>query len=128
YVPLKDGRFVAVDLERARVKWSVDLPSALPPVAGGDLVFVAGDELLTALAPDSTVKWQLPLPGGFSAPPAFAGGWLLVGTPTGEVLCLRASDGHVLWTQHFSAALLPGASVSGDRAYVGLADGTVSAH
>jgi len=128
YVPLKDGRFVAVDLQTARVKWSVDLPSALPPVAGGDLVFVAGDELLTALAPDSTVKWQLPLPGGFSAPPAFAGGWLLVGTPTGEVLCLRASDGHVLWTQHFSSALLPGAAVSGDRVYLGLSDGTVSAH
>jgi outer membrane protein assembly factor BamB len=128
YVPLKDGRLVAVDLELARVKWSVDLPTTLPPVAGDDAIFVAGDERLTAIAPDSTIKWTLPLAGGFSAPPYFAGGWLIVGAASGDVLCLRASDGHVLWTRHFGSTLLPGAAISGDRLYLGFADGTVAAH
>jgi outer membrane protein assembly factor BamB len=128
YVPLKDGRLVAVDLEAARVKWSMDLPTALPPVAGDALVFVAGDEMLTAVASDASVRWRLPLPGGFAAPPTFAGGWLVVGAATGDVLCLRAADGQVLWTKRLAAALQPGAAISGDRVYLGLADGTVSAH
>lgn len=128
YVPLKDGRFVAVDLEAGRVKWALDLPTALPAVAGDALVFVAGDEMLTAIAPDSKARWSLPLPGGFSAPPVFAGGWLLVGASGGDVLCLRAADGKVLWTHHLGAALQPGAAISGNVVYLGLADGTISAH
>jgi outer membrane protein assembly factor BamB len=128
YVPLKDGRLVAVDLELGRVKWSIDLASTLPPVAGGDLIFVAGDERLTAITPDSKIEWTLPLAGGFSAPPYFAGGWLLVGAASGDVLCLRASDGQVIWTRHLGAALQSGAAISADRVYLGLADGTIACH
>lgn len=128
YVPLKDGRLVAVDLETGTIRWSLGYATTIPPVAGGGLVYAAGAEVLTAFLPDSSVKWRLPMPGGFSAPPAWAGGWLLVGAASGDVLCLRASDGHVLWTRRVTSPLRAGAAISADRVYLSLEDGRVAAY
>jgi outer membrane protein assembly factor BamB len=125
YVPLKDGRLVALDLTTSRVVWSLDIPTAVPPATGEGLVFVAGDERLTAVSTAGAVRWSLPLPGGFSAPPLWDTGWLLAGTASGDLLCLRGSDGQVLWTRRLGSPVKARPALGGDRAYVSLDDGRV---
>ena len=48
-MPLKSGRFVAIDLDRGTMRWAVDLATTKPAAVSNGLVVVAGDELLTGL-------------------------------------------------------------------------------
>jgi outer membrane protein assembly factor BamB len=127
YVPLKGGRLVAVDLVRGQVRWSVDLATSFAPVTGNGLVFVSGEDMLTALDADAQVRWRLPMPGGFSAPLFWDTGWLIAGATSGDVLCIRAADGHVLWTKHVGSPLGARASIAADRVYLPLNDGRLVA-
>jgi outer membrane protein assembly factor BamB len=123
YVPLRDGRLVAVDLTKGIVRWSIDLATSFAPVTGDGLVFVSGEDMLTALDVEAAVRWTLPMPGGFSAPLFWDTGWLIAGTTTGDVLCIRAADGQVLWTKHVGSPLGARASIAADRVYLPLNDG-----
>lgn len=127
YVPLRDGRLVAVDLTRGTVRWSIDLATTFAPVTGDGLIFVSGEDRLTALDADAAVRWRLPMPGGFAAPLFWDAGWLIAGTPGGEVLCIRAADGQVLWTRQLGSPLGARASIAADRVYLPLNDGRLVA-
>lgn len=127
YVPLRDGRLISVDLVRGQVRWSVDLATSFAPVTGNGLVFVSGADVLTALDADAAVRWRLPMPGGFSAPLFWDNGWLIAGATSGDVLCIRATDGHVLWTKHVGSPLGARASIAADRVYLPLNDGRLVA-
>ncbi len=127
YVPTKDGHLIAVDLTARRVLWTIEMATTWQPAAGDGMVFVAGEDRLTALAPDQQIRWSLPLRGGFSAPLLWDTGWLIAGTSLGEVLCIRAVDGHVLWARAVGSPVRARPSIAGDRLYLSLEDGRVLA-
>jgi outer membrane protein assembly factor BamB len=54
-------------------------------------------------------------------------GWLVAGTTLGDVLCIRAVDGHVLWTRALGSPVKARPSIAGDRLYLSLEDGRVMA-
>lgn len=127
YVPLRDGRLVAVDLERGGIRWAVEQAVTSPPVGGEGLVFVAGDERLVALRADGVEQWTIPVAGGFAAPLLWQGGWLIAPVASGELLGIRARDGQVIWTARLGTPATARATIDGDRVYVPLRDGRVVA-
>jgi outer membrane protein assembly factor BamB len=128
YVPLRTGKLVAVDLATGRVRWTADLAVSAAPAAGGGLVFVPQSDGLAALAADGSRRWQLPVAGGFSAPLLWTGGWLIAAANNGDVLCLRASDGHIVWTARVTSPVHGRPALTADRVYVSLEDGRVVSH
>jgi len=127
YIPLRGGRLVAIDLLSSSVLWSLDIETKFAPAMGDGLVFVAGDELLTGLTGDGTVRWTMPLGGGFSAPLLWDSGWLIAPAASGDVLCIRAADGQVLWTRNLGSPVSARPTIGGDRVYLPLENGRVIA-
>lgn len=126
YVPLRDHRLAAVDLAHGRTAWTLPLAATTAPALGDGLVFVATADQVTALAPDGAVRWRLPLAGGVSAALLWDTGWLIV-PAGGDVLCLRAADGTVLWSHRTSSTVSARPAIAADRVYVSLEDGRVVA-
>jgi outer membrane protein assembly factor BamB len=127
YVPLRTGKLVAIDLAAGRVRWTADIAASAAPAAGGGLVFVPQADGLAALAADGSQRWQLPVAGGFSAPLLWMGGWLVAAANNGDVLCLRANDGHIVWTARVTSPVHGRPALTADRVYVSLEDGRVVA-
>jgi outer membrane protein assembly factor BamB len=127
FVPLRNGQLVRVDLEKGTIDGSMAIQATQAPAAGDGLVFVTTADALTAVDARGTIRWSLPLRGGFSAPPLWDNGWLIASTSSAEVLGVRAKDGHVLWTQHVGAPVAALPIIAGDRAYVPLRDGRLVA-
>jgi outer membrane protein assembly factor BamB len=98
------------------------------PAAGDGLVFVPQADGLAALAADGSRRWQLPVAGGFSAPLLWKAGWLVAAANNGDVLCLRASDGHIVWTARVTSPVHGRPALTADRVYVSLEDGRVVSH
>jgi outer membrane protein assembly factor BamB len=128
YVPLRTGKLVAVDLAAGRVRWTADMAVTAAPAAGDGLVFVPQADSLAALADDGSRRWQLPVAGGFSAPLLWKAGWLVAAANNGDVLCLRASDGHIVWTARVTSPVRGRPALTADRVYVSLEDGRVVSH
>jgi outer membrane protein assembly factor BamB len=120
-VPLKSGRFVAIDLDRGTIRWAADLVSTQPAAVSNGLVVVAGDELLTGLdAKTGVARWKVPVTGGFSAPPLADSGWVIAAATGGDVLTLRGTDGRVLWTKALGASVRARPAIAADAAYFSL--------
>jgi outer membrane protein assembly factor BamB len=128
YVPLRTGKLVAVDLAAGRIRWTGDVAVTSAPAAGDGLVFAAQADGLTALGADGTIRWRLSVAGGFSAPLLWKGGWLIAAAKKGDVLGLRASDGHVVWTAHVTSPVQARPALTADRVYVSLEDGRIVSH
>jgi outer membrane protein assembly factor BamB len=125
-VPLRNGHLVAIDVEAGRVRWSIPRVTTTQPAAGGGLVFVGGEDRVSAHAADGTDAWMVSLPGAGSAPLLWDSGWLVV--PAGsEVVCLRAADGEVLWRHRGPSPVSAQPAIAADRVYVSFADGRVVA-
>jgi outer membrane protein assembly factor BamB len=126
YVPLKSGRVAAIDLVRGHVRWVVELTTTLPAAVSDGLIVVAGDDRLTGLdAATGIARWSVAVAGGFSAPPLADTGWVLAAATGGDVLAIRASDGHVLWTHALGASVRARPAIAADAAYFSLDDGRV---
>jgi outer membrane protein assembly factor BamB len=128
YLPLKGGRLVAIDIVSGRVRWTGELGTKWAPSVDAGLVVVAGDDLLTALdAATGRPMWRVPMTGGFSAPPIALGGWIVAAPASGDVVAIRATDGHVLWTYRLGAPVRVRPVIAPTGVYVSLADGRVVA-
>ena len=128
YLPLKGGRLVAIDLQSGRVRWTSESATAWAPSVDAGLVVVAGDELLTALDPATgRTLWRVPMPGGFSAPPITAGGWVIGASAGGDVISIRATDGQALWTRSLGSPVRVRPALTATGVYVSLDDGRVVA-
>ena len=129
YVPLRTGRLVAVDLAAARIRWTVDLAPTSAPATGDGLVFLAQADGLTALdAANGRPRWRLPLARGVSAALLWKAGWLIVAANNGDVICLRASDGQIVWKARTTSPVRARPALTADHVYLSLEDGRVVAH
>ena len=128
YVPLRTGKFVAVDLATGRVRWTADIAVSAAPAAGDGLVFVPQADGLVGVAADGSRRWRLSVEGGFSAPLLWKAGWLVAAANNGDVLCLRAVDGHLVWTARVTSPVHGRPALTADRVYVSLEDGRVVSH
>ena len=109
----QDGRkrLVALDVNNRVISWKKDYESiyAPPSVQEGILYVVvrgdaakgeAGYYTLHAIHPRSgEVKWQAPLLARVLIPPTLAEGRLYLGSEEGNIFCLDAQGGALLWDQ-----------------------------
>ncbi len=127
YVPLRGDRLAAVGLEHGSVVWTVEARAAAV-AAGDDLVFLAaGDAVEARRAATGEREWIFE-PGEDLAPAlSWDGGWLLAATADGDALMLGARDGRLLWRQELGARPAARPVMTGDRVYLALEDGRVTA-
>lgn len=125
YVPLRDGRLTAVDLDRGRVRWTRDITTTLAPAAGESLVFVAGEGHVEAVsASDGRTRWRTPVPGRLLTI-TWDNHWLLCSNDSGDLAALRAADGELVWRVTLGAPLVTAPAAGLDRVYAGLEGGRV---
>src|SRR5206468_1822191 len=118
YIPLSSGRVVAVDLDQATIRWSHDLTTSMAPAVSDGLVVIAGDEQLAAFeAATGKPRWIVPVPGGLTTPPLVDAGWVVAPAAGGDVLTIRATDGHVLWAKSLGAKVVATPFIAGDAVY-----------
>jgi outer membrane protein assembly factor BamB len=112
YASTGRAELVALTAATGKPRWRVALPTparAAPTIAEGHLFVPTIDEQLLALSQDDgkrTWSYQgaeaatsvLGLPS-----PAYADGLLVAGFGSGDLACLRASTGAVIWTDGLSA-------------------------
>jgi outer membrane protein assembly factor BamB len=126
YVALKNGTLVGIDLDSGAVRWTEDVVTTMPLAVSGGLVVVAGNDLLSAFdGVTGALRWQVPVAGGFSAPPLADTGWVVAVAADGGVYTVRASDGMVLWTHALGARAAQRPVIAGDAVYFALADARV---
>ena len=61
------------------------------------------------------------------APLLWRAGWLVAAASNGDVLCLRAIDGHVVWRSHVTSPVRARPALTADRVYLSLDDGRIVA-
>jgi outer membrane protein assembly factor BamB len=128
YVPLRNGRLVAVALGSGAVEWSVDADPSPTLAAGDGLVFASvrsGIEARSGV--DGSVAWRAGLDGNVSGALAWDQGWLIAVTGNGTAFALRARDGQTIWQKPVGASASVTPSVAADLAYLPLDDGRVQA-
>ncbi len=108
------AELLALDAATGAIRWRAPLPGparGAPSIAEGGRVCVPViDSQLVACSPeDGHVLWsyrgQPAIAGLFGAPsPAVDGGLLVAGFPSGELVCLRADSGRVVWSDSLGAS------------------------
>jgi outer membrane protein assembly factor BamB len=128
YFPIAGDRVAAYDVRHGTLLWIAPVAARYQPTVGEGLVFIADRGQVTALHDDTgAVAWRTPLVDEISAPPLWAGGWLIITTSSGGVLAFRASDGGAIWTKTLDRAIRPSTAVESDRVYLALDDGRIVA-
>ena len=96
------------------------------PATGDGLVFVAGQDRLTALKEDTgSVAWQLPFAAALAVPLVWDNGWLIAADTEGSLFAFRATDGVLIWRQTLGAHVHAAPALAADRVYASLEDGRV---
>ena len=105
-----------------------------PFVAGGRLYTAMGDTVKCIDPRTATVLWRRAvrpkedkglLVDSAVTPPAVVNGKLFVGTTRGEVICLAAASGQVLWTATVGESIQFQPAVVGGRVYVSTSTGSL---
>jgi outer membrane protein assembly factor BamB len=127
FFSIEGGRLVAYEIASGKQLWLIESQPAREPSAGGGLVFVAADAVVTARhASDGSVAWTQALDEPPALPPVWDNGWLLLTGASGRIHALRAHDGHQIW-QRDVGAVHARPALGGDRVYLALANGHLAA-
>lgn len=136
YVASADGELVAVDADKGRELWDVDLELPLSGGVGkqGSQLFLGGaDGLVLCLsAEDGSEIWRSPVSGEVLAAPQGNGKVVVAQTYDGKLIGFEQATGNKLWTYTSDVPVLTlrGTStpiINNDVAIAGFADGKVIA-
>jgi hypothetical protein len=128
YVPLRNGRLVAIDLLTGQTAWSIELTTTISPACGDGLVYVSSEDTTAALEPlDGKIRWRASFAGAKYTSLTWEAGWLIAGTSAAEIVKFRARDGHVIWRVPAGSILRSSPAVDADVLYAPLEDGQVAA-
>jgi len=126
YFPIEGDRIVAYELTRGVQLWIASARPIWAPTIGGDLLFVAQEDGLTALRTgDGSTAWTMPFPDRLAASPVWDHEWLFVQTAS-EIRALRSADGTLVWRQAISG-VRAAPVIDRERVYLSLNDGRVLA-
>ncbi len=118
----------AMDASTGRELWRFETSaqvSGTPIYAGGRVYFgqQGGDKDFYAVdAKDGTLLWKRPL-GWAWVGAGYSEGKLYVGTVEGEVHCVRAATGEILWTHKTNGGIYPSPATDTNAVYTGSWDG-----
>ena len=123
YLPLATNRLERRDLVAGEPIWVVDAEAKSRPAAADGLVVIQSPQAIAARsAADGSPVWELPFPDPLAVPLVLDHGWLIAGTASGEIWCLRAQDGRVIWKRTLTSPLHGMPVLSADRIYLPLTD------
>jgi outer membrane protein assembly factor BamB len=104
YVGDAAGTITVINVKTGAVQWSLATPATgidAVTLSRGGLYFTAGATVYAVDLPTRTVMWSFPTPAGLSAP-VVDRGIVYFGTseeaPTTTAYAVRASSGHLLWS------------------------------
>jgi outer membrane protein assembly factor BamB len=131
FVAHDGGALVAVD-GRGRVNWMHPTPedADASPMVGPDGTVYLASRALEALGPGGAVRWRCPLGGHVFGAPALSrdGTTVYVAVMSGDLLAVRASDGHVQGRMRVGSHVYAAPLVLDDgTVVVGASDGHVRA-
>lgn len=125
-VPLQGGALAAHHLDDGREIWKSELAAEKPLASDDARVYIAAGEAIHALDADTgQVAWRVPAGGPPTAAPLAHAGWVIFAA-AGELIAVRATDGHVIWRQQLGAIEFRPA-LDGDLLIAPLVDGNVVA-
>jgi outer membrane protein assembly factor BamB len=128
YIPLDNGRVMALDRDTGAHRWTAVLLTRWPPLVAEGQVFIAASHEIAALdlATGST-RWRAVLPREVIGPMAMGAGRLLVRVSPDEVWALHPADGSELWRRALEGQAGAG-GIATDRssAYVSMPGAVVS--
>ncbi|HEY5618154.1 MAG TPA: PQQ-binding-like beta-propeller repeat protein [Vicinamibacterales bacterium] len=129
YLPLREKLLVALDRETGRLAWSRPLDTSAAPAVGDGHVFVYGASVISAINGASGEHlWSVPMEATLTAPLVWDSGWLIATLDSGDVLALRATDGHLVWRRPLGATSSHPVVPGGRHAlFLSLSDGRVVA-
>ena len=128
YVPLRDGRLIAVDRESGLLSWTRIVNTSTAPVVDATTVYTLHGASLRALdAATGEDRWAVVMDAPPIAPLRLVNGLLLAVIEPGEAFAFRASTGELLWRRPLGAPAVS-APVGGNGAlYVTVSDGRLLA-
>ena len=136
YAAARDGTVTRLDAVKGEVRWRQELQLKLSGGVGADertAAVVSEEGEVVALDPaKGEVRWRARVSSEVLAPPAVAGGVVLVRTIDNRVFAFGADDGKRRWVhQRAPSSLLvrapAGMTVAGDIAYAGFPGGKLVA-
>lgn len=128
YAPAGDGKLYAVNLSDGKQRWV--FPASIhslwtSPITDGKLIYLATlDHDVYALGPDGKQVWMTKLDNGIIGAPSFLNGTLYVGTLSGNLYALNATDGKQKWVKMLEGNGIWGTpATDGEKVYVGTVKG-----
>lgn len=128
YVPLDNGRVIALDRETGAHRWTAELLTRWPPLVADGQVYIAASQAVSALdAATGATRWRATLPREVMGPMAMGAGRLLVLVSPDEVWALHPADGSQLWRRALGGeARASGIAADHASAYVSAPGAVVS--
>lgn len=128
YVPLEDGRVLALDRETGATRWTRATDAAATPLALAGTLFVPTAAGLEALDTDTgRLQWAARVAGGPVAPLVALDGVVAGMSPSGVVAAVDGTRGDVLWRREFGPSSTHVLAAADGRLYLTLDDGRLVA-
>jgi len=124
-----DPALYCVDTSSFEILWNhpTDTPiTTTPAIEGGRAYYATTEELHALDAYTGEEIWSAPLKGTTSSP-AISFGRVYIGTDDGQLACLNASDGSLIWSSEVDSSVKSSPLVVGDGVYLGTHKGVVYA-
>ena len=119
YIPLVNGKIVALSRASGEQIWIADLKTNWPLVAGEESLYAVSDASLVDLDPDTgTVRRRHPLPGEPTGPLTRVGELLLIPVQPSLLVAWHPRESKEIWRQTFDAPVTVAPVVSNSRATI----------